>query len=45
MIEGGRRFIATDFLDSEDAADDDYIDNNGAALDEEDDSGLGRGGM
>ena len=34
------RFVATDILDSEEAYGDDSIDNDGAALDEEDESGL-----
>ena len=41
-VVGGRwRLIATDIPDSEKAAEDVSIDNNGAALDEEDEIGLG----
>ena len=39
VIEGGHRLIATDVLDSEEADEDGSIDNDGAALDEEDESG------
>ena len=45
VIEGRRRLIATDVLDSEEAAEDGFIDNNGAASDEEDESGSGEVGM
>ena len=45
VIEGRRRLIATDVLDSEEAAEDGSIDNNGAASDEEDESGSGEAGM
>ena len=41
VIEGRRRLIATDVLDSDDAAENGSIDNDGDALDEEDESGLG----
>ena len=41
MIEGRRRLIDTDVIDSEDAAEDDSIHNDGAASDEEYESGLG----
>ena len=34
VIEGGRRFIATDVLDYGETAEDGAIDNDGAALDE-----------
>ena len=45
MIEGRRRLIATDVLESDEAADDGSIDNDGAALDEEYDSGSGETGV
>ena len=41
VIEGRRRLIATDVLDSKEAADDGSVDNYGAASDEEDESGSG----
>ena len=34
VIEGRRQFIATGFIHSEEAAEDGYIDNDSAALDE-----------
>ena len=40
MIEGRRRLISVDVLDSEEAAEDYSIDYDSAALDEEDGSGL-----
>ena len=40
MIEGRRRLIAVDVLDSEEASEDDYIIHDDTALDEEDGSGL-----
>ena len=45
VIEGRRRLIATYFLDSEEAAEDGSIDNNGTDSDEEDESGLGEAGV
>ena len=45
VIEGRRRLIATYFLDSEEAAEDGSIDNDGAASDEEEESGLGEAGV
>ena len=45
VIEGRRRLIATDVLESEEEADDGSIDNDGAALDEEYDSGSGETGV
>ena len=45
VIEGRRRLIVMDVLDSEESAEDGSIDNYGAALDEEDDSGLGEMGV
>ena len=45
VIERGWRLIATDALNSEEAAEDGYIDNNGTALYEEDDIGLGEAGL
>ena len=45
VIEGRRRLIDADFLDSQEAAKDGSIDNDGAALDEEDDSGSGEAGV
>ena len=39
VIEGRRRLISMDVLDSEEAAEDVSIDNYGAASDEEDESG------
>ena len=44
VVEGRRRLIATDVPDSEEASEDGSIDNYGADLDEEDESGFGRGG-
>ena len=41
VIGGRRRLIATDVLDSEEAAEDGSIDDGGAALDKEDESALG----
>ena len=43
-IEVIPRLIATDVLDSEEAAEDGFIDNYGAASDEEDECGLGEAG-
>ena len=40
VIEGSRRLIAVDFLESEEAADDASIIHDDAALDEEDGGGL-----
>ena len=45
VIEGRRRFISTDVLDSGEAYEDVSIDNNGSALDEEDASVLGEAGV
>ena len=45
MIEGRRRFIATYVYDSKEAAEDGSIDNDGATLDEEIDSGLVEAGV
>ena len=45
VIEGRRRLIAIGVLDSEEAAEDGSIDNDGAALYEEDESGSGEAGM
>ena len=45
VIEGRRRLIATDVLESEVAAEDDSIDNYGASLDEDGESGLGEAGV
>ena len=45
VIEGRRMLIATDLLDSEEAAEYGSIDNDGAALDEEYDSGSGETGV
>ena len=45
VIQGRRRLIVMDVLDSEESAEDGSIDNYGAALDEEDDSGLGEMGV
>ena len=44
VIEGKRRLIATDILDSEEAAEYASTDNDGDALDEEYESGLGEVG-
>ena len=43
--EGRRRLIATDVIDPEESYEYGYIDNDGAASDEEDDSGSGEVGM
>ena len=45
VIEGGLRLISTDVLEYEDAAEDGSIDNYGAALDEDYDSGSGEAGV
>ena len=45
VIEGRPRLIATNFPDSDEAAEDGSIDNDGAASDEEDESGLGDAGV
>ena len=45
VTEGRQQFIAEDVLDSEEAAEDFYIDNFGADSDEEDQSGLGKSGV
>ena len=45
VIEGERWLIATYVLDSEETTEDGSIDNDGADLDEEDDSGLGEVGL
>ena len=45
VIEGRRRLIATDVLDSEEAAEDSSVDNDGAASGEENESGLGEAGV
>ena len=45
VIEGRWRFIEPNVLDSEEAAEDSSIDNDGADLDEEDESGLGEAGV
>ena len=45
VIEGRRRLIVTDVIDSEEAAEDDSIDNDGSGLDKEDDSGSREIGM
>ena len=45
VIEGRRRLIATDVLDSEEAAEDGSVDNDGAASDEEEESGSGEAGV
>ena len=41
VIEGRQRLISTDVIDYEEAAEDGYIDNDGADLYEEYDSGSG----
>ena len=41
VIEGRRRLITSDVLDSDEAADDGSIDNYGADTDEKDESGSG----
>ena len=45
MIEGRQGLIATDFLDSEEAAEDGSIDDYGVTSGEEDESGLGEAGV
>ena len=45
VIEGRRRLIATDVLDSEEASEDGSIDNDGDASYEEDESGFGEAGV
>ena len=45
MIERGRRLIATDTLDSGEAAEYYSIDNDGDDLGEDDESGLGEAGV
>ena len=45
VIEGRRRLIVTDVIDSEQAVEDGYIDDDGAASYEEDDSGSGEVGV
>ena len=45
LNDGRRRLIAVDVLDSEEEAEDASIDNDGAALDEEDGIGLVRAGV
>ena len=45
VIEGRRRLIVLDILDSRESAEDGYIDNDGAASAEEDESGSGEAGM
>ena len=45
VIEGMRWLIVTYVLDSEDASEDGFIDNYGAASDEEDDIGSGEAGV
>ena len=45
VIEGRWWLITRDFFDSEEAYGGGYIDNDGAASDEEGDSGLGEAGM
>ena len=45
VIEGMRQLIATDVLDSEEAAEDSSVDNDGAASGEENESGLGEAGV
>ena len=45
LIEWRQRLTATDVLDSEKSAEDGSIDNDGDALDEEDDSGFGEAGV
>ena len=41
VIEGRRRLVSMDVLDSEEAAEDGSIDSDGADLDKEDESGSG----
>ena len=45
VIEGRRQLISTDVLDSDEAAGDGSTDNDGAVLNEEDDSGLVEAGV
>ena len=45
VIEGSWWLITTDVLDYEEASEDGLIDNYGAALDEEDESGSGEAGV
>ena len=45
VIKGRCWLIATDVLDSEKAAEDGSVDNDGADLDEEDESGSGEVGV
>ena len=45
FIEGRRRLVATDFIDSKEASEDGSIDNDGATSDEEDESGSGEAGV
>ena len=45
VIEGRPQLIVTDVIDSEEAAEDGFIDNDGASSDEEDESGLGEVGV
>ena len=45
VIDWRRWLIATDVIDSEEVYEDGSIDNDGADLDEEDDSGLGEVGL
>ena len=45
VFEGKRRLTVTDVLDSEEKSDYGSIDNGGADLDEEDDSGLEEAGV
>ena len=45
VVEGRRWLIHTDVLDSEEAAEDGSIDNYGASLDEDGESGLGEAGV
>ena len=45
VIEGRRRLITTYALDSEEASEDGFIDNDGAYQDEEDGTGSGEAGV
>ena len=45
VIEGRRQLISTDVLESEEADEDGSIDNDGADLDEDDESGSGEAGV
>ena len=45
VIDRRQRLIVTDVIDSDEVSEDDSIDNNGAASDEEDESGLGEAGV